>query len=104
MPRPRCPGGDGEGRFKRECGYTESDSAVAGETSRAQAYYHLALASVYEDDAVSEGHTDEINQAIEQYKLALNADPDSAELSDDLADLYFRAGRVHDAETARAQR
>ncbi|MEI9967192.1 MAG: hypothetical protein WDM87_00650 [Terracidiphilus sp.] len=54
------------------------DPAVAGETSRAQAYFHLALASVYEDDAVSEGHTDEINQAIEQYKLALNADPDSA--------------------------
>jgi tetratricopeptide (TPR) repeat protein len=78
----------------------ESDSAVAGETSRAQAYFHLALASVYEDDAVSEGHTDEINQAIEQYKLALNADPDSAELSDDLADLYFRADRVHDAEAA----
>jgi tetratricopeptide (TPR) repeat protein len=78
----------------------EPDSTVAGETSRAQAYFHLALASVYEDDAVSEGHTDEINQAIEQYKLALNADPDSAELSDDLADLYFRADRVHDAETA----
>jgi tetratricopeptide (TPR) repeat protein len=78
----------------------EPDSAVAGESSRAQAYFHLALASVYEDDAVSEGHTDEINQAIEQYKLALNADPDSAELSDDLADLYFRADRLHDAETA----
>jgi tetratricopeptide (TPR) repeat protein len=78
------------------------DSAAA-EPNRAQAYYHLALASVYEDDAVSEGHTDELNQAIEQYKLALNADPDSAELNDDLADLYFRADRVHDAEaTARA--
>jgi tetratricopeptide (TPR) repeat protein len=76
------------------------DSAAATEPNRAQAYYHLALASVYEDDAVSEGHTDEVNQAIEQYKLALDADPDSAELSDDLAGLYFRADRVHDAETA----
>ncbi|HEY1805081.1 MAG TPA: tetratricopeptide repeat protein [Terracidiphilus sp.] len=83
-----------------------SKPAVAAPTSaaqtapnRAQAYYHLALASVYEDDAISEGRTDEVNQAIEQYKLALDADPDSAELSDDLADLYFRADRVHDAET-----
>jgi tetratricopeptide (TPR) repeat protein len=76
------------------------DSATAAEPNRAQAYYHLALASVYEDDAVSEGRTDEVNQAIEQYKLALNADPDSAELNDDLANLYFRADRVHDAETA----
>lgn len=73
--------------------------APATEPNRTQAYYHLALASVYEDDAISEGRTDEVNQAIEQYKLALDADPDSAELSDDLADLYFRADRVHDAET-----
>jgi len=78
----------------------EPNSAVADQTSRAQAYFHLALASVYEDDAVSDGHTDEINQAVEQYKLALDADPDSAELGDDLAGLYFRADRVHDAETA----
>ena len=74
----------------------------ATEPNRAQAYYHLALASVYEDDAISDGRSDEINKAIEEYKMALNADPNSAELSDGLADLYFRAGRVHDAEvTAR---
>jgi tetratricopeptide (TPR) repeat protein len=82
---------------------SSGESAAAKEPNRAQAYYHLALAAVYEDDAISEGHSDEVNQAIEQYKLALNADPGSAELSDDLADLYFRVGRVHDAEaTARA--
>jgi tetratricopeptide (TPR) repeat protein len=70
--------------------------------NRAQAYYHLALAGVYEDDAISDGRTDEVNKAIEEYKLALNADPNSAELADNLADLYFRVGRVHDAEvTAR---
>ncbi len=73
-------------------------STATTEPNRAQAYYHLALAAVYEDDAVSDGRTDEVNQAIEQYKLALNADPNSAELNDDLADLYFRVGRVHDAE------
>jgi len=74
----------------------------AAEPNRAQAYYHLALASVYEDDAVSDGRSDEINKAIEEYKMALNADPSSAELSNGLADLYYRAGRVHDAEvTAR---
>jgi tetratricopeptide (TPR) repeat protein len=79
-------------------------SASATKPNRAQAYYHLGLASVYEDDATSEGRTDELNQAIEQYKLAINADPDSAQLKNDLADLYFRApGHDHDAEmTARA--
>jgi tetratricopeptide (TPR) repeat protein len=78
-------------------------AATPTEANRALAYYHLALASVYEDDAISEGRSDEVNRAIEEYKLALNADPDSAELNNGLADLYFRIGRVHDAEvTARA--
>jgi tetratricopeptide (TPR) repeat protein len=77
-------------------------SASPTEPNRALAYYHLALASVYEDDAISEGRSDEVNHAIEEYKLALNADPNSSELNNDLADLYFRIGRVHDAEvTAR---
>ncbi len=77
-------------------------ASAATEPNRAQAYYHLALAGVYEDDAISDGRTDEVNKAIEEYKLALNADPNSGELADDLADLYFRVGRVHDAEvTAR---
>ena len=53
---------------------------------------------MYEDDATSEGKTDEVNRAIEEYKLALNADPDSADLNNGLADLYFRTGRVHEAE------
>ena len=72
------------------------------EPDRAKAYYHLALAAVYEDDAISDGRSDEVNKAIEEYKLALDADPNSAELAGDLAELYFRVGRVHDAEvTAR---
>jgi tetratricopeptide (TPR) repeat protein len=72
---------------------------ATSEPDRAKAYYHLALASVYEDDAISDGRTDEVNKAIEEYKLALDADPDSAQLADDLADLYFRVGRVRDAES-----
>jgi tetratricopeptide (TPR) repeat protein len=70
---------------------------------RAQAYYHDALASVYEDDAVAQGQQEYANRAIEEYKLALNADPDSPQLANALADLYFRIpGHIHDAEvTAR---
>jgi len=80
-----------------------SQATAATEPNRALAYYHLALAAVYEDDAVSDGRSDEVNKAIEEYKLALDSDPNSAELADDLADLYFRVSRVHDAEvTARA--
>ena len=69
------------------------------DANRAQAYFHLALAATYEDDAISEGRPDDVSHAIEEYKLALDADPDSSELNNDLADLYFRTGKVHEAES-----
>ena len=70
---------------------------------RAQAYYHDALASVYEDNALAQGQQEYANRAIEEYKLALNADPNSAQLANALADLYFRIpGHIREAEmTAR---
>jgi tetratricopeptide (TPR) repeat protein len=75
-------------------------AATAGD--RAQAYFHLALANAYEEDAVTLGRPELVTQAIEEYKLALNADPGSPQLNDGLADLYFRTGHTHDAEaTAR---
>ena len=54
---------------------------------RASAYYHYGLAHLYEDMAVNAGRSDYATQAVEQYKLALDADPDSHFLQDGLADL-----------------
>jgi len=65
---------------------------------RAQAYFHLGLAGIYEEEAVDAGRPEDITFAIEEYKKALNADPHSAELNNALADLYFRTGRAHEAE------
>lgn len=64
---------------------------------RAQAYYHQALAGVYEDEAGTMGRSEDVTRAIEEYKLALNADPDSPALNNSLADLYFRTGHVREA-------
>ncbi len=76
--------------------------AAAPQPDRAVAYYHLALASIYEDDAVENGNNDDARLAVDEYKYALNADPTSPELNDGLADLYFRTSHVHEAEiTAR---
>jgi len=50
---------------------------AAAPPDRAQAYYHLALANSYEDDAAALGRPELVTQAIEEYKLALNADPGS---------------------------
>jgi tetratricopeptide (TPR) repeat protein len=80
-------------------------AATAGTTStpeipdRSKAYYHLALANIYEEEAATYGSQEYQNRAIDEYKIALSADPDSPELNDGLADLYFRVGRVRDAET-----
>ncbi|MGH9589289.1 MAG: tetratricopeptide repeat protein, partial [Terracidiphilus sp.] len=72
---------------------------ASGISSRAQAYYHDGLAAIYEDDALNQGRPDDVTRAIEEYKYALDDDPGSAELQNGLADLYFRAGRVDDAES-----
>ena len=78
-------------------------AAPAAETAaqaadRSQAYYHVAMASIYEDDATAQGRPEFVNRAIEEYKSALNADPGSPQLNDALADLYFRVGKVKEAE------
>jgi tetratricopeptide (TPR) repeat protein len=79
------------------------EDAIAQSSSRAKAYYHASLADIYEEEAVNSGQPEYVTHAIEEYKDALNADPGSAQLSDALADLYFRTpGHLHEAEaTAR---
>lgn len=67
---------------------------------RATAYYHDGLAHLYEEFAVNNGRPDYAAQAIEEYKLALSADPNSKYLQDGLADLYFKIGRIREAVTA----
>ncbi|MGI4829134.1 MAG: tetratricopeptide repeat protein [Janthinobacterium lividum] len=74
--------------------------ASTGTPDRAGAYYHYGLAKIYENQAVSGGRQDLATQAIEQYKLALSADPDSAMLQDGIANLYFRLGRIREAVSA----
>jgi tetratricopeptide (TPR) repeat protein len=71
---------------------------------RSSAYYHYGLAHFYEEMAVNAGRQDYATQAVEEYKLALDADPDSRLLQDGLADLYFKIGRIKDAITTAQDR
>jgi tetratricopeptide (TPR) repeat protein len=73
--------------------------ASAAEPDRGQSYYHSALAHIYEEEAISSGRPEYMRHAVEEYKTALSADPNSAELNDELADLYFRTGQVREAES-----
>jgi tetratricopeptide (TPR) repeat protein len=83
-----------------------ADSAQAAATEpampnpdRASAYFHVGLANIYESEAGETGNTEDARLAIEEYKSAINADPTSPQLNDGLADLYFRIGRMHEAES-----
>ena len=70
---------------------------------RSAAYYHYGLAHLYENMAVNAGRSDYAAQAIDEYKLALAADPTSKTLENGLADLYFKLGRIREAVTAAQQ-
>ena len=70
------------------------------EPDRSTAYYHFGLAHMYEEMATSYGRPEYATRAIEEYKLALDADPGSKYLNSGLAELYLRTGRVRDAVLA----
>jgi tetratricopeptide (TPR) repeat protein len=74
--------------------------ATAQKPDRSAAYYHFGLAHMYEDMATNYGRPEYATRAIEEYKLALDADPSSKYLNSGLAELYLRTGRVRDAVLA----
>ena len=77
-----------------------AQTAPATPVDHGSSYYHYGLAKIYEAQAEASGRQDVATQAIEQYKLALNADPNSQVLQDGIANVYFRLGRIREAVSA----
>src|SRR5687767_13317766 len=77
--------------------FGQQPAATEKKSDRGAAYYHFAMAHLYEQLAREYRSTDHINKAIEEYKLAIQADPNSEYLSSELVDLYAQAGRLKDA-------
>ncbi len=78
------------------------DAAPASATAKtapdkAAAYYHFAMAHIYEEMVSMYGRSDYANKAIEEYRLAIENDPTSDYLNAGLAELYARTGRIKDA-------
>ncbi|HEY6271397.1 MAG TPA: tetratricopeptide repeat protein [Terriglobales bacterium] len=75
---------------------------ATGETKppdHAASYYHFALAHMYEEMMAMYGRSEYATKAIEEYRLAIAADPSSEYLNSALAELYTRTGRIRDAVT-----
>ncbi len=64
---------------------------------RAVAYYHYTLAHMYEEQVTVYGRSELANRAMEEYRLAIEADPSSEFLTSGLAELYVKTGRIRDA-------
>ena len=64
---------------------------------RAAAYYHYALAHMYEEQVAVYGRSDLASKAIEEYHLAIEADPTSEYLTSGLAELYAKTGQIRNA-------
>jgi tetratricopeptide (TPR) repeat protein len=64
---------------------------------RAAAYFHYTLAHMYEEQITIYGRSELANKAMEEYRLAIEADPSSEFLTSALAELYVKTGRIRDA-------
>ncbi len=69
----------------------------ASKPDHSGAYYHFMLARRYQELAGIRNSSDFVERAISEYKQAMEADPDSLFLRVNLAELYWRVGRVGDA-------
>jgi tetratricopeptide (TPR) repeat protein len=86
---------------------TTSDQPKTGDSKTAQppehkvdhaaAYYHYTLAHLYEEQVTAYGRSELANKAMEEYRLAIEADPSSEFLTAGLAELYVKTGRIRDA-------
>jgi predicted Zn-dependent protease len=80
---------------------TPSNAAAAQpaprKVDRAAAYYHYSVAHMYEEQVTVYGRSELANKAMEEYRLAIEADPSSEFLTSGLAELYVKTGRIRDA-------
>lgn len=70
---------------------------VTHKPDRSDAYFHYTMAHMYEELVTMYGRSDLANKAIDEYRQAIDADPDSEYLTAGLAELYAKTGRIRDA-------
>ncbi|HEY2393446.1 MAG TPA: tetratricopeptide repeat protein [Candidatus Angelobacter sp.] len=76
---------------------TPSQPKTDKKPDQAAAYYHFALAHMYEEMMAMYGRSEYATKAIEEYRQAIENDPSSEYLNASLAELYAKTGRIRDA-------
>ena len=75
-----------------------SDEVRATTTSRADAYFNYTMGHIAEQQYEQTSRSEYATQAIEYYKKAYALDPKSPVIGERLAEMYWKAQRVHEAE------
>lgn len=71
----------------------------AAPSPRADAYYNFAMGHLFEQQFEASSQPEFATQAIDAYKKAYALDPKSAVIGERLAEMYWKAQRVHEAVT-----
>jgi tetratricopeptide (TPR) repeat protein len=75
-----------------------AQSGKAGDTDQhAEAYYDFTLGHYYQQEYEATSHAEDANRSIEFYKKAYALDPNSQQISEELAEIYFQSQRIRDA-------
>jgi len=77
----------------------EQATPATAPSSRAEAYYQYTLGHLYEQKYETTNDSDYATQAIDAYKKAYALDPKSPVIGERLAEMYWKAQRVHEAVT-----
>jgi len=73
--------------------------AASKPVDRSEAYYHFSMAHLYRQLAMQFVRQEYVDKAIEQYKLAAEADPGAGYIREELIQLYASTNRLDDAVT-----
>ncbi|MBV8842156.1 MAG: tetratricopeptide repeat protein [Bryobacterales bacterium] len=73
-------------------------NTAAPQTDRASAYYYYTVAHMYADLAGQTGNREYVSKAIDNYKLAMKADPAAPAIGEELSDFYIQTGRAREAQ------
>jgi tetratricopeptide (TPR) repeat protein len=79
----------------------ESSANLAGQapSSRADAYYDFTMGHIYEQQYENTSKAEFASKAIDFYKKAYALDPKSPVIGERLAEMYWKAQRIHEAVT-----
>jgi len=70
---------------------------VENDSSRAEAYYNFTMGHIYEQQYEATSSSEYATKSIEAYKKAYALDPKSQVIGERLAEMYWKAQRIHDA-------